>query len=65
MAYSEVDEYILDAIRKWVWSGLYSVDDMNLMIDDIPEEGADEAMLRRSINSTFAEKLAAEAIGLK
>lgn len=42
---SDVNDYILDSIRTWVWSGFYSPDEVDLMIDDILEEGADEEMI--------------------
>jgi hypothetical protein len=57
---SEADEYILDAIKKWVWSGFYSPSDVNAMIDDILEPDADEAMLRAAVQPEFEKKITAE-----
>ena len=34
---SDTDEYILNAIRKHVWSGFYSPDDVHQLIDDLLE----------------------------
>jgi hypothetical protein len=58
---SETDEYILAAIRAWVWSGFYAPDKVDAMIDDLLEEGADEAMLRAAVRPEFDRKAAAEA----
>ena len=57
---NRTDKYILDAIRKWVWSGFYSADDVNGMIDDILEEDANEQMLRAAVAPEFAKKREAE-----
>ena len=58
---SETDEYILNAIKTWVWSGFYDPDEVDSMIDDILEDDADEAMLRAAVAPEFAKKTAAEA----
>jgi Domain of unknown function (DUF6891) len=58
---SETDEYILNAIKNWVWSGFYSPDEVDAMIDDILEDDADEAMLRGALAPEFDKKAAAEA----
>ena len=58
---SDTDNYILERIRIWVWSGFYSPDEVDQGIDDILEEDADEAMLRAAVAPEFAKKAAAEA----
>lgn len=58
---SKIDEYILKAIKTNVWSGFYSPDEVDAMIDDILEADADEAMLRAAVAPEFAKKAAAEA----
>jgi class 3 adenylate cyclase len=58
---NDTDKYILDAIRTWVWSGFYSPAEVEQLIDDILEPGADEAMLRAAVAPEFAKKAAAEA----
>ncbi len=58
---SETDQYILNAIKNWVWSGFYSPDEADEMIDDILEDDADEAMLRAAVVPEFDKKAAAEA----
>jgi hypothetical protein len=58
---SETDEYILNAIKNWVWSGFYSPDEVDTMIDDILEDDADEAMLRAAVAPDFDRKAVAEA----
>lgn len=55
-------EYILDAIRKWVWSGFYTPEQVDMMIDDILEEDADEQMLRAAVAPEFANKKEAEKL---
>jgi hypothetical protein len=57
----DVNQYILEAIKTWVWSGFYSPADVDLMIGDILEAGADEAMLRAAVRPEFEKKAAAEA----
>lgn len=57
---NETDKYILNAIRKWVWSGFYTPDDVDLMIDDILEEDAHEEFLRDSVATEFQRKSEAE-----
>src|SRR2546423_11003366 len=58
---SDTDEYILNAIKTWVWSGFYSPADVNEMIEDILEDDeADEALLRAAVLPEFARKAAQE-----
>jgi hypothetical protein len=59
---SETDDYILQTIRTWVWSGFYSPDQVDEMIDDLLEEGSDETMLRAAVGHEFAAKAAAERV---
>jgi hypothetical protein len=58
---SETDDYVLECIRTWVWSGFYSPDDVQEMIGDVLEEDADERMLRVAVGPEFARKAVAEA----
>ena len=58
---SEVDQYILDAIKSHVWSGFYTPGEMQRIIDDLLEVGADEALLRASVLPEFERKAQAEA----
>ena len=53
---NETDEYILDALRKWTWSGFYTPVEVDNMIDDILEEDAHEDYLRSFIATEFARK---------
>jgi hypothetical protein len=59
-ALNETNEHILAAIRTWVWSGFYGEREVQEMIADLLEDGADEAMLRGSVAHEFEEKAAAE-----
>lgn len=58
---NESTKYILNAIKTWVWSGFYELDEVHEMIDDILETDADETFLRSAVAAEFAEKAAAEA----
>ena len=51
---SETDDYILQTIRTWVWSGFYSPDQVDEMIDDLLEDDSNETMLRAAIGPEFA-----------
>jgi hypothetical protein len=53
---TDTDEYILNAIKTWVWSGFYSPDEVDEMIDDILEADADEDFLRAAILPEFEKK---------
>lgn len=57
---NEVDQYILDTIKSHVWGGFDTPDDIQEVISDLLEEGADEKMLRESVNTEFMKKLEAE-----
>ena len=58
---NETNEYILNAIKTWVWSGYYSPTHVDEMIDDILEDDADETFLRAAVGPEFVKKAAAEA----
>lgn len=53
---SGTDEYILDSIKKAVWSGFYGPADVQQIIDDILEDDADEEMLRSAVAPEFVRK---------
>jgi hypothetical protein len=53
---TDADTYALDAIRKWVWSGFYSREDVKRMLQDIVEPGQDVDALLPSIEETFQKK---------
>jgi len=57
---SETDDYVLDCIKTWVWSGFYGPDDIQEMIGDVLERDADEAMLQAAVESELAAKAVAE-----
>ncbi|MDB9420533.1 MAG: hypothetical protein EWV55_22060 [Microcystis viridis Mv_BB_P_19951000_S69] len=57
---NDTDKYILDVIKTCVWSGFYDSDDVHQVIDDILEDGADEAMLRSAVSREFEKKAIAE-----
>jgi hypothetical protein len=58
---NESEKYCLEAIRIAVWSGFYDLSEVDELIDDILEKGADEGMLRAAVAPEFAKKAAAEA----
>ena len=53
---NDTEIYILESIKKWVWSGYYLPDDVHEMLDDIIEEEVDESAMRQAIDSEFARK---------
>lgn len=53
---NETEIYIVDSIKKWVWSGYYSPEDTHEMLDDILEEEADENAMREAIDAAFEKK---------
>jgi hypothetical protein len=57
---NEVNQYILDAIKVHVWGGFDTPEEIQEMISDLLEEGADEKMLRESVSVEFKKKLDAE-----
>jgi hypothetical protein len=56
----DTTKYIHDSIKCWVWSGFYSPAEVESMIDDVLEEGADESFLRGAVAPEFLEKQKAE-----
>jgi len=54
------DEHLLACIKRWVWSGYYSVDDINRMFNDVLDASCDEEALREAIGPELARKIAAE-----
>lgn len=57
---NETDIHILNAISAWTWSGFYTPDAVDGMIDDILEEDAHENHLRAAVAVEFAKKQEAE-----
>ncbi len=57
---NDVNQYILDTIKAHVWSGFETADDIQDIISDLLEEGADESMLRQSVGIEMNKKYQAE-----
>jgi len=57
---NETEQYILDAIKVWVWSGFYSPDEVHDMIEDILEDDVDEDKVRSAVAPEFEKKGVAE-----
>lgn len=57
---NETDKYILDTIRKKVWSGFYTAEEVDQVIDDILEGDAHEEYLRAAVAPEFDKKREAE-----
>jgi hypothetical protein len=57
---SKSDEHVSACIKGWVWSGYYSADDINRMINEILDASCDEKALRAAIVPQLAAKIAAE-----
>jgi hypothetical protein len=58
---NDTDQYILENIRTWVWSGFYSPEEVDEFIGDLLEGDADEKMLRAAVLPEFEKKATAEA----
>ncbi|KPX34310.1 MULTISPECIES: DUF6891 domain-containing protein [Pseudomonas syringae group] len=46
---NEDEKYIADSIKTWVWSGFYSAEEMNEMLEDIIEDDCDVIALKALI----------------
>ena len=53
---NDTEIYILESVKKWVWSGYYLPDDVHEMLDEILEEEVDESAMRQAIDAEFARK---------
>jgi len=58
---TESENYVLDCIKRWVWSGFYSPAQVESMIDDVLEHDCDAEMLRNCIALEIELKRSAEA----
>ena len=58
---SDSDDYVLGEIRAWVWSGFYTADQVDQIIDDILDEDTNESLVRAAVRPEFDKKRAAEA----
>lgn len=58
---TESEEHVLGCIKKWAWSGFYSADQIESMIDDVLDDDCNADMLRDCIAQEIERKLAAEA----
>lgn len=57
---NDVNQYILDAIKVQVWGGFNIYEDVQDLISDLLEDGADEKILRDSVDIEFEKKYKAE-----
>lgn len=57
---NDVDAYILKAVKLKIWGGFDTPEDVQEMISDLLEDGADEEMLRKSVDPEFKKKFEAE-----
>ena len=55
------EQYAIDTVRQWVWSGFYSQDDVHDMIEDILEDDVDDDKVRSTVAPEFEKKALAEA----
>jgi len=58
---NESEQYILDSIKTWVWSGFYSLDEVHEMMEDILEDDVDEDKMHSAIAPEFEKKTIAES----
>ena len=45
---TDSEQYVLDRIKLWVWSGFYSTAQIAEMIDDVAEEDCDIEGLKKA-----------------
>lgn len=57
---NDTETYIIDSIKTWVWSGFYTQDEVQEMIDDIIEDGVDVDKIRSTVAPEFEKKAIAE-----
>jgi hypothetical protein len=57
---NESEQYVFDAIKTWVKSGFYTLDDIYEMMEDIIEEECDEDMLQKRASEEFLKKQQSE-----
>ncbi|RMS56587.1 hypothetical protein ALP63_03023 [Pseudomonas syringae pv. aceris] len=59
---NESEQYVTDSIKIWVWSGFYSAQEMDEMIEDIIDDDCDVAVLKAFIAQELKQKLEAERL---
>ena len=57
---TDSEQHVADSIAQWVWSGFYTRDDIDRMIDDIVDDDCDVDALRSLIGPKLREKQKAE-----
>ncbi len=57
---ADSNEYVADSIRTWVWSGFYTPEEMDEMVDDIIDDDCDVPALKALILPEWQRKLDAE-----
>lgn len=57
---NKAELYILKSLQQWVWSGFYSIREVNRMVDDILEKEADAVKLDAAVTLEFEKKAEAE-----
>jgi len=57
---NEKEEYIINVIKNWVWSGFYTQSDIREMIYDILEKDCDEKIIFASVGPEMQKKINAE-----
>jgi len=57
---TDSEDYILNSIRIWVWSGYYDEHLVNEMLEDILEDDVDPVAMRAAIADQFKRKAIAE-----
>lgn len=57
---TDSEQHVADSIAQWVWSGFYTRDDIEHMMDDIVDDDCDVDELRSLIGPKLREKQKAE-----
>ncbi|RKP47591.1 DUF6891 domain-containing protein [Trinickia fusca] len=58
---NENEQYVLQCIKNWVWSGFYTSELVHEMLEDVLDDECDEELLRDLIDPEFEKKAEAEA----
>ncbi|MCX4164726.1 MULTISPECIES: hypothetical protein [Paraburkholderia] len=58
---TENEDYIVECITKWVWSGFYEAAQIREMMDDILEPDCEVSRLEAFLESEFQRKVVAES----
>lgn len=53
---NDTEQYVLNTVKNWVWSGFYQAFEVHEMVEDILEEDVDEDAIHAAIDAEFDRK---------